>query len=249
VTCCGGRRGRHCVFVHLADALQTGDLYITGAENFGDYRTQLLPWAACKPRLAAYCGALEMSQTGTEFVAQLKEQLRATAAEVDAGFSANSELSIDADGVPHLKKQPAGTLPGGLAAFETEVHARMPERHLLDILKYGACWTRYIRHFGPPSGTDSKLARAEQRYILTVFGYGCNLGPGQTARHTPGIAAAETLRRINAQHIAESKLEAATIDLINAYARFDLPRLWGAGRLAIADGTHVPLRENNLIGT
>jgi TnpA family transposase len=237
-----------CVFVHLAAALQAGDVYIAGAENFGDYRTQLLPWAACKPRLAAYCDALGMPRTGKEFVALLKEQLTTIAAEVDAGFPANSKLTIDADGDPHLKKQPAGTPPGGLAAFETEVHARMPERHLLDILKYSACWTRYTRHFGPPSGTDAKLARAEQRYILTVFGYGCNLGPSQTARHAPGIAAAETLRRINAQHIDAPKLEAATSDLINAYARFSLPRLWGAGRAAIADGTHVPLRENNLIG-
>jgi TnpA family transposase len=237
-----------CVFVHLADALQAGDVYVTGAENFGDYRTQLLPWAACKLRLAAYCGTLGMARTGKEFVVQLKEQLTSIAAEVDAGFPANSELTIDTDGVPHLKKQPAGIPPEGLGAFETEVHARMPERHLLDILKYSACWTRYTRHFGPPAGTDPKLARAEQRYILTVFGYGCNLGPGQTARHAPGIAAAETLRRINAQHIDAPKLEAATTDLINAYARFALPRLWGAGRAAIADGTHVPLRENNLIG-
>jgi TnpA family transposase len=237
-----------CVFVHLADALQTGDIYVAGAENFGDYRTQLLPWAACKPRLASYCVALGMPQTGKAFVTQLKEQLTAIAAEVDAGFPANSELIIDTEGVPHLKKQPAGTQPAGLAAFETEVHARMPERHLLDIIKYGACWTRYTRHFGPPSGTDAKLARPEQRYILTVFGYGCNLGPSQTARHAPGIAAVETLRRINAQHIDTPKLEAATTDLINAYARFTLPRLWGAGRVAIADGTHVPLRENNLIG-
>lgn len=113
-----------------------------------------------------------------------------------------------------------------------------------------ACWTRYIRHFGPPSGADPKLAKAEQRYItlLTVFGYGCNLGPGQTARHARGLATAETLRRINAQHIDPHKIESATTDLINAYARFALPRLWGAGRAAIADGTHVPLRENNLIG-
>ena len=73
----------------------------------------------------------------------------------------------------------------------------------------------------------AKLARAEQRYILTVFGYGSNLGPSQTARHAPGIAAAETLGRINAQHIDTAKLEAATTDLINAYARFALPKLWG----------------------
>ena len=234
-----------CVFIHLADALQAGDIYVAGAENFGDYRTQLLSWKACEPRLAAYCDALGMPDKGKEFVGQLKAQLTALAVEVDAGFPANSELTIDADGVPHLKKQPAGSPPADLAAFEAELHTRMPERHLLDILKYGTCWTRYTRHFGPPSGTDSKLARAEQRYILTVFGYGCNLGPTQTARHAPGIAAAETLRRINAQHIDTAKLEAATTDLINAYARFALPKLWGAGRAAIADGTHVPLRENN----
>jgi TnpA family transposase len=81
-----------------------------------------------------------------------------------------------------------------------------------------------------------------------VFGYGCNLGPRQTASHAPGIATAETLRRINTQHIDTLKLEAAMTDLINAYTRFPLPRLWGPGRAAIADGTHVPLRENNLIG-
>ena len=125
----------------------------------------------------------------------------------------------------------------------------MGERHLLDILKNGTCWTSYTRHFGPPSGANPKLSNAEQRYVLTVFGYGCNLGPGQTARHTPDIANAGALRRINAQHIDAHKLEAATTDLINAYSRFALPRLWGTGSAAIADGTHIPLRENNLLGT
>lgn len=124
----------------------------------------------------------------------------------------------------------------------------MGERHLIDILKNGTCWTGFTRHFGPPSGANPKLSNADQRYVLTVFGYGCNLGPGQTARHAPGIATAEALRRINAQHIDAPKLESATADLINAYSRFALPRLWGAGNAAIADGTHIPLRENNLLG-
>lgn len=237
-----------CVFVHLADALQTGDVYVVGAENFDDYRTQLLPWSACEERLAAYCRAVGIPETSEQFVAQLKEHLTQLAAEVDAGVPTNAELTIDTHGVPHLKKQDARSAPEGLAAFEREVHARMPERHLLDILKNGACWTRYTRHFGPPSGADPKLVKAAQRYILTVFGYGCNLGPSQTARHAPAIGTAESLRRINAQHIDAAKLETATTDLINAYARFALPRVWGGGQAAIADGTHVPLRENNLIG-
>lgn len=151
--------------------------------------------------------------------------------------------------MPHLKKLKAQSQPANLQVFEAEVHARLQERHLLDILKNSTFWTSFTRHFGPPSGADPKISRAVQRYILTVFGYGCNLGPVQTARHAPGIASADTLRRLNTQHIDAEKLEAAMTDLIEAYSRFTLRKLWGSGRSAIADGTHIRLRENNLQGS
>jgi TnpA family transposase len=238
-----------CVFVHLADALQSGDFYVVGAEEFADYRAQLLPWSECVPRLAAYCTALGIPERGVDFAAALKAELTTLAAEVDAGFPANSELSVDEDGTPHLKQLATSVQPKGLVEFEQEIRARMPERHLLDILKHVEHWAGYTRHFGPPSGADPKLANAIQRYLFTVFGYGCNLGPNQTARHAPEIATAQALRRINAQHINADKLEAAMVDVINQYVRFPLPRHWGSGRTAIADGTHVKLRENNLMGS
>jgi TnpA family transposase len=238
-----------CVFVHLADALQAGDVYVVGSENFADYRAQLLSWAECEPRLAAYCAALGMPESGEDFAAALKRELTQAAAAVDAGFAENAELSIDTDGTPHLKQLATAERPEGLAEFEQEVRARMPERHLLDILKNAEHWARFTRHFGPPSGSDPKLAQAVQRYLFTVFGYGCNLGPNQTARHAPEIATAQALRRINAQHITADKLEAAMVDVIGQYVRFQLPRHWGSGRAAIADGTHVKLRENNLLGS
>ena len=53
----------------LFDSRETDKL---GAEDFGDYRTQLLPWAACQPRVAAYCDALGMPQTGEEFAGALR---------------------------------------------------------------------------------------------------------------------------------------------------------------------------------
>lgn len=238
-----------CVFIHLADALQAGDVCVLGAEAFADYREQLLPWPDCAPRLAAYCRLLAMPESAEAVVAQLKDELTQTAADVDAGLPNNTELTLDADGTPHLKKQRAAREPDGLADFEREIRARMPERHLLDILKHTEHWSGYTRHFGPPSGSDPKLANAVRRYLFAVFGYGCNLGPLQTARHAPDIATAQALRRINAQHINADKLEAAMADVIGQYTRFGLPRYWGDGRAAIADGTHVKLRENNLLGS
>ena len=83
-----------CVFVHLADALQTGDLFIVGAETFADYRAQLLPWAECEARLPAYCAALGIPERGEDFAAVLKVELATLAAAVDAGFPANTEFSL-----------------------------------------------------------------------------------------------------------------------------------------------------------
>jgi hypothetical protein len=54
---------------------------------------------------------------------------------------------------------------------------------------------------------------------------------------------------VNAQHINTDKLAAAMVDVINQYVRFTLPHHWGSGRTTIADGTHVRLRENNLMGS
>ncbi len=187
-----------CVFVYLADALQSGDFYVVGAEEFADYRAQLMPWSECEPRLAAYCTALGIPERGLDFSAALKAELTILAADVDAGFPANSKLSVDEEGTPHLKQPATSIEPKGLAEFEQEIRARMPERQLLDILKHVEHWAGYTRHFGPSSGNDPKLANAIWRYLFAVFVYGCNLGPNQkalpTSRHQVDAAHARIER-------------------------------------------------------
>jgi TnpA family transposase len=237
-----------CVFSYLDAGLRCGDVYVEGSEAYADYRQQLLPWDQCLPRLPAYCQALQFATTATAFVTALRERLRAVAQRVDAAYPANTALTIDEDGTPHLKRLPARPLPDDLLTLEALLKARLPERHLLDVLKNVQYWVGYTRHFGPPSGADPKLADPVLRYLFTVFGYACELGASQTARHTTAPISRQVLRRLNAQHITTSKLEAALRDVIAEYTRFELPFLWGSGHAAIADGTHIALVENNLLG-
>src|SRR5258708_36749957 len=99
----------------------------------------------------------------------------------------------------------------------------MPERSLLDILAIVNFWTQWTRHFGPLSGSEPKLAEPVQRYILTAFTFGCNLGPAQAARHLQGLATAHELSFTNRRHVSVDQLDAVIKDLINAYHRCDLP--------------------------
>ena len=63
--------------------------------------------------------------------------------------------------------------PTELTDFEQVIRARMPERHLLDILKHAEHWSRYTRHFGPPSGADPKATPKDYRFksVLSVKSY------------------------------------------------------------------------------
>jgi hypothetical protein len=104
----------------------------------------------------------------------------------------------------------------------------------------------WVRHFGPLSGSEPKLADPAQRYILTAFTFGCNLGPTQAARHLQGLATAHELSFTNRRHVSVDQLDAAIKDLINAYHRCDLPKVWGSGSSASADGTLATLRLRQL---
>src|SRR5258707_4337006 len=117
----------------------------------------------------------------------------------------------------------------------------MPERSLLDILAIVNFWTQWTRHFGPLSGSEPKLAAPVQRYILTTFPFGCNLGPAQAARHLQGLATAHELSFTNRRHVSVDQLDGVIKDLINAYHRCDLPRDWRTGTPLPGDGTKYDL--------
>ncbi len=238
-----------CVFIHLAEALSRLDFYVEGSAEYPDYRRQLLSREECLKRLPEYCEAIGLPTNGRAFADSLKQELTDLSREVDADFPENAELTIGKDGRLHLKKQNKTPLPEGVKTFEKEVQARMPQRHLLDILRNVQHWTGFTRHFGPPSGSDPKLADADKQYVIGTFGYGCNLGASQTASHIRGGVNRHTMRRINTQHITSEKLDAARNDVATEFVRFEVTRYWGDGKAMIADGTLVELRENNLLGS
>jgi TnpA family transposase len=236
-----------CVFAHLAAELRSGDVAVDGSETYADYRSQLLSWGECESLVADYCRELGIPDTAGGLVQGLRSLLADTAERVDRGYADNRELVISDKGEPTLKsKKSAGPDPD-VARLEAALFERMPERSIIDALCHLEHWLNWTRHLGPLSGSDPKIDRAVERYILCAFTYGSNLGAAQAARHMNGLVTPHMLSFVNRRHVSVAKLEAVLRDLINAYHRFALPRLWGEGKVAGADGTKYDLYEQNLI--
>jgi len=235
-----------CVFSYVVAELQTGDLCIHGSEEYGDTREQLLPWKECEALLGDYCQALGFASTATTFVEQLKTWFTQLAREVDQVFLEQGQLSIK-EGKPILKRLRAEHKPPGTEILKNALQERMPEQGVLEALAFVDKLLHFTRHFGPLSGSDPKVKAPRARYVMTCFAYGSNIGPTQAARHSSGQFSAKDLSRTNLHHITAEKLDAAIQDIINFYIRFDLPRFWGSGKAAAADGTLINIYTNNLL--
>ncbi|VXD22093.1 transposase [Planktothrix paucivesiculata PCC 9631] len=236
-----------CIFYYLAAELRSGDICVVGSEDYADYREQLLPWSECLPLVDQYCENVGFPNNASEFTKTLKSWLTDTAASVDAGYPNNHQFIINDQGSPILKKYQRNELSVAAKALIEKIEELFPERNLIDILRNVDYWTNFTRHFGPLSGSDPKIERATERYLLTTFTYGCNLGPAQAARHMRGIVTAKELAFVNRRHVTVDKLNAALVDIINRYNALNLPKVWGDGKSAAADGTKYELYEENLL--
>jgi TnpA family transposase len=236
-----------CIFSYLAAELKSGDVYVKGSEAYADYREQLLSWSDCQPLVEPYCQQLGLPNQPDDFVENLKNLLTQTATAVDLGYPSSTAMVISEGGEAILKRSTAQVETASLKKLEALISERMPERNLIDILRDVDYWTNFTRHFGPLSGSDPKIERAIERYLLTTFTYGCNLGAAQAARHMRGIVTPKMLTFVNQRHISLKGLNAALVDIINRYNVMPLTKSWGDGTTAAADGTKYDLYEQNLI--
>lgn len=234
-----------CVFSQIGSKLRSGDLYITGSEEFADYSRQLISWQQYEEMFAEYGLMLSFPVIGKAFVAHVQQWLTETGETTDQAFPRNTQVDYKKDKLIIHKPKPKKP-PKGLAKLETQIAERIQPINLLDALTDTELWLNWSRQFKPMSGFDTKLDNPTAHYLATTFCYGCNIGPGQLAKSLAEFDRKQ-LARVYYKHTDEGKLQTAIDGIINAYNQFLLPKQWGSGKHASVDGTKWDLYENNLL--
>jgi hypothetical protein len=176
-----------CVFIHLADALQTA-ISTSSAPRISPTTD---PSSCRGPNVSAgwppTARPSASPNDGEDFTAMLKAELTAVAAAVDTGLPTNTELSIADDGTPHLKQMAATTAQPGANGLRARSSARA--------CRSVTSWTfSSMPNTGPvtpgtsarPSGADPKLAQGRPALSVHRVRLRLQSRPGQTARHAPG---------------------------------------------------------------
>ena len=233
------------VLYAIRDELKSGDLFIQHGERYDDYREQLVDDDTLSRELAQYGEVTGVETDPKAFTETLKEKLLETGEAVDAEFPENSYAEI-VDGRLILKKPPSSELPPGIRTLDQLITEHMEKISIVDVLIDTERWLQLHKLFRPLMGTESRIEELRPRVISTLFCYGCNLGPTQTARSIRGMSRKQ-IAWLNIKYVTEEVLEKAIVKVINAYNKFELPGYWGSGQHASADGTKWNLYEQNLI--
>lgn len=234
-----------CVLTETMRELQSGDLFVANSDHFSDYRTQLVDWEVYQCQVDEYGAMLGLQTEPKAFSAALKKTLTATASSVDTGLPQNEHVDLVGTELI-LRKHAKDAKPEALEQIDKVLASRLPEKNILDILVESEGWLDLHKQFGPLSGFDSKVDDPRKRFITTLFCYGCNLGATQTARSVKDLSRRQ-VAWLNLHHITEERLEKAIVQVINAYNKFLLPKYWGTGKSASADGTKWNMYEQNLL--
>ena len=232
------------VLTYLAEELRIGDIAVTGAGEYADWRANLLPWEECEPLLEGFCArAGRPAAAAAGFTERLRHAHLDAAAALDAGYEDNADLVIGEDGVPSLKQRGSAGTPEAAERLAEAVARRMPERSLLSVIARTAYWLGWHHHFGLAGGSDPKIADPLGRYCMAVFTGRANIGPYEAARHISGVSARE-LSMVRNRHIDLKKLNSAIATVVN---ELDVVKAWGDGTAVAADGTQVETYIDNLL--
>lgn len=234
-----------CVFSHIVHELKSGDLCIRGSDRYSDYTEQLISWPEYEQAVATYCKQAGIDVDAGRAINKLLLQLSALAKTVDREFPDNESLRIE-NGEPILSRADTKQASPQLSKLLSLIEERVEHISILDVLADTERWLKWTRFFGPISGHDTKIANPGPRYVVTAFGYGCGLGPTQTARSLK-ILDRRQIAWINQRHVTEELLDKVIAEIINAYNKFELPKSWGSGKSSSADGTKWDLYEQNLL--
>jgi len=226
--------------------LSSGDLYIPFSAQFDDYREKLVDDATLDEEISEYEQQVELPLSDAkQFSAHLKELMINASRKVDENFPKNSHADI-INGRLILRRPRSDQPTSELKAIDEKITQHLLQSSIIDVLTDTEKWLGLHTAFSPLSGNDRRLDEPEKRFITTLFCYGCNLGPTQTARSIKGISRRQ-VAWLNLRHASEERLDKAIVQVVNAYNKFDLPKYWGTGRHASADGTKWDLYEQNLL--
>jgi hypothetical protein len=122
-----------CLFTQVMYDQKSGDLAVSGSDQWRDWREQLVSEDEFAALLQPYCVRAGVPVEAQAFVQQLQATLRQTAHETNRAYPDNAHLEIE-NRIPALKRLKRKPDPEGRAHLEQMVKDRLQPTGIIEVL-------------------------------------------------------------------------------------------------------------------
>ena len=239
-----------CVLVGLQESLRRRDVFVKGAERWGDPRIKLLDgeqWLALKPKICRAVGRHESAETELDGLRQeLDEAYRNTA----ANLPLNNDVRVEKEKgrfkltVTNLEKIDE---PKSLLELRNTIQTMLPIIDLPEMLLEVHARTGFAHEFHHVSESGASVADIHISICAALLADACNLGIEPFIREDVPALTRSRLLWVQQNYIRAETLTRANARLVDAQAAIPLARKWGGGEVASADGLRfvVPVKTIN----
>ena len=240
------RRWESALFLKVRDEIQTGNLAIEGAKNFGRFEAFFLPSAQWEQVRDAFWARTGFPVDPAAAVEHLKARLSDAFDRFLEGVADNRQVTFDDDGW-RLKtdptEQPDPAQSDRLAELHRWLDARNRTIRLADLLIEVENDLGFSVHFQQPG---ERVDPGEVCALLAaILAHGCNLGLYTMEKVAPDIAY-RRLKYVSDWRLVEENQRAALAAIVHGISRLDAAGHWGDGTTSASDGQRFAMPQKVL---
>lgn len=237
-----------CALEALRERLRCREIWVVGAERFGNPDTDLPP--DFEANRATYYEVLNQPTDPEVFVDRLRKALSDALAELDATLPDNAKVEVHERPRNRISISPYPPLPEPpqLRRLKAELGRRWPMTSMLDVLKETDLRVEFTGDFHSVAGREM-LDRGDlqERLLLCLFGLGTNAGL-KAVTAGGGRVTYTDLLHVRRRFIHKDALRAAIARVANAVFEIRRNDIWGEGTTACAsDSKRMGAWDQNLM--
>ena len=231
-----------CVLQQLQDSLRRRDIYVRHSERWSDTREKLLQGAVWQANRIQVSRSLGHSLVASEVIEKLTSKLDESYKQVAANFAENTAITIDNSG-----KNPSLTIanldkleePPKLVQFREQVTNLLPKIDLTELLLEIHAHTGFLSEFNHVSEANSRADDLNVSICAVLIAEACNIGLEPLIKnHIPALTQMR-LNWVKQNYLRAETLTNANAKLVNYHSTLSLPKKWGGGEVASADGMRL----------
>lgn len=226
----------------VVTGIKNFDIYLENSDKYSDPRSNLIPFEEWEGKKSKILNTLGWSPNAAESLNPLKEELNTTYQNTVKDWETNPDVRVEqVSGKSKIVISNVDKLeePKSLLLLKKRLKSLIPDTDLPGILLEISYLTKFTEQFTHISYGNSRVDDLPVSICAVLIAKACNIGLKPVVQRGVPALEYDRLTWVDQNYFRSETLTLANEVLVEYYSKLELPKYWGTGDVASADGVRI----------